>query len=200
MRSICLWRAIIFISVAIGFADPILAGEPTEQIRETTDRVIAIVTDPALKEPARVDERRKLVRKAVDERFDWEEMARRSLARHWARRTDEEKREFISLFSDLLERTYMDKVEGYSGEKVLYVGETVDGDYGVVRVKIVTTADVEISVQYRVRRKETRWFIYDVSIEGVSLVNNYRRQFNSIILKSSYRSLVKRLKAKLAKK
>lgn len=198
MRPICLWRGIIFLSVAIGFAIPILAGEPTDQIKQTTDKVISIVTDPALKEPARAEERRKLVRKAVDNRFDWEEMARRSLARHWARRTDEEKREFISLFSDLLERTYMDKVADYSGEKVLYVGETVDGDYGVVRVKILTTADVEISVEYRVRRKEDGWFIYDVSIEGVSLVNNYRTQFNSIILKSSYRNLVKRLKAKLA--
>lgn len=198
MRPICLWRGIIFLSVAIGFAIPILAGEPTDQIKQTTDKVISIVTDPALKEPARAEERRKLVRKAVDNRFDWEEMARRSLARHWARRTDEEKREFISLFSDLLERTYMDKVADYSGEKVLYVGETVDGDYGVVRVKILTTADVEISVEYRVRRKENGWFIYDVSIEGVSLVNNYRTQFNSIILKSSYRNLVKRLKAKLA--
>lgn len=198
MRPICLWRGIIFFSVAIGFAIPILAGEPTDQIKQTTDKVISIVTDPALKEPARAEERRKLVRKAVDNRFDWEEMARRSLARHWARRTDEEKREFISLFSDLLERTYMDKVADYSGEKVLYVGETVDGDYGVVRVKILTAADVEISVEYRVRRKENGWFIYDVSIEGVSLVNNYRTQFNSIILKSSYRNLVKRLKAKLA--
>lgn len=198
MRPICLWRGIIFLSVAIGFAIPILAGEPTDQIKQTTDKVISIVTDPALKEPARAEERRKLVRKAVDNRFDWEEMARRSLARHWARRTDEEKREFISLFSDLLERTYMDKVADYSGEKVLYVGETVDGDYGVVRVKILTAADVEISVEYRVRRKENGWFIYDVSIEGVSLVNNYRTQFNSIILKSSYRNLVKRLKAKLA--
>lgn len=200
MRPICLWRGIIFLSVAIGFANPILAGEPTEQIKQTTDKVMSILTDPALKEPARVEERRKLIRKAVDDRFDWEEMARRSLARHWARRTDEERREFISLFSDLLERTYMDKVEGYSGEKVLYVGETVDGEYGVVRVKILTTTDVEISVEYRVRKKENGWFIYDVSIEGVSLVNNYRGQFNSIILKSSYRNLVKRLKTKLAQK
>lgn len=200
MRPICLWRGIIFLSVAIGFANPILAGEPTEQIKQTTDKVMSILTDPALKEPARVEERRKLIRKAVDDRFDWEEMARRSLARHWARRTDEERREFISLFSDLLERTYMDKVEGYSGEKVLYVGETVDGEYGVVRVKILTTTDVEISVEYRVRKKENGWFIYDVSIEGVSLVNNYRGQFNSIILKSSYQNLVKRLKTKLAQK
>ncbi len=200
MRPICLWRGIIFLTVAIGFAIPILAGEPTDQIRQTTDKVISIVTDPALKEPGRVDERRKVLRTAVDERFDWDEMARRSLARHWAGRTDEEKREFTSLFSDLLERTYMDKVEGYSGEKVVYEGETVEGDYGVVKVKILTVKNTEISVEYRVRKKEDGWFIYDVSIEGVSLVNNYRTQFNSIILRSSYPELVKKLRAKLAKK
>lgn len=200
MRPIYLWRGIIFLSTVIGFTIPLVAGEPTEQIKQTTDKVISIVTDPALKEPAKADERRKLVRRAVDERFDWEEMARRSLARHWARRTEEEKREFISLFSDLLERTYMDKVEDYSGEKVLYTGESVEGAYGIVEVKILTATDVEISVKYRVQRKQNGWFIYDVLIQGVSLVNNYRRQFNNIILKSSYQELVNKLNAKLAKK
>lgn len=200
MRPICLCRRILYLFFAFGIAIPVLAGEPTDQIKQTTDKIISILTDPALKGPARAEEKKKLIRKASDERIDWEEAARRSLSRHWAQRTDEEKMEFVSLFSDLLERTYIDKVDDYSGEKVLYKGETVDGDYGVVNAKIVTTTNTEISVEYRVRRKENGWFIYDISIEGVSLVNNYRTQFNSIILKSSYRKLVKRLKAKLAQK
>lgn len=200
MSCIFPWRRIVFLFLALGIVVPVFAGEPIEQIRQTTDKIIALVTDPGLKEPARAEERRKMIRTAADERFDWEEMARRSLARYWARRTDEEKREFTSLFSDLLERTYMSKVEDYSGEKVVYEGEAVEGDFGVVKVKILTAKDTEISVQYRVRRKGNGWFIYDVSIEGVSLVNNYRTQFNSIILKSSYQELVKKLKAKLAKK
>jgi len=200
MRSICLCLGILYLLLAFVFAVPVLAGEPTEQIKQTTDKIISLLTDPALKEPARAKERRRLIRKAVDERFDWVEMTRRSLARHWAQRTDEEKREFVSLFSDLLERTYMDKVDDYSGEQVLYQGETVDGDYGVVSVTVVTTTDVEIPVEYRVKRRGNGWFIYDISIEGVSLVNNYRTQFNSIILKSSYKKLVKKLKAKLAQK
>jgi len=198
MRRISLWQTIVFLLLAFGFSTPALAQAPTEQIKETTDKVISILTDPALREPDRTEERRGLLRKAADERFDWEEMSRRALARHWARRTDEEKREFVSLFSDLLERTYMDRIDGYSGEKVLYEGETVDGDYGIVRARIATETDAQISAEYRVRRKENGWFIYDVSIEGVSLVNNYRTQFNSIILKSSYEKLVKRLKAKIA--
>jgi len=197
MMTMCLWRGIVILFLIFGISIPVMAGAPTEQIKLATDKIISIVTDVGLKEPARAEERRKLIRKVVDERFDWEEMARRSLARHWAQRTDDEKREFVSLFSDLLERTYLSKVEGYSGEKVLYEGDAVDGNYGVVKVKIVTSANTEISVEYRVMRKKDSWFVYDISIEGVSLVNNYRTQFNSIILKSSYQNLVKRLKDKL---
>ena len=197
MMTMCLWRGIVILFLIFGISIPVMAGAPTEQIKLATDKIISIVTDVGLKEPARAEERRKLIRKVVDERFDWEEMARRSLARHWAQRTDDEKREFVSLFSDLLEMTYLSKVEGYSGEKVLYEGDAVDGNYGVVKVKIVTSANTEISVEYRVMRKKDSWFVYDISIEGVSLVNNYRTQFNSIILKSSYQNLVKRLKDKL---
>ena len=127
-------------------------------------------------------------------------MARRALARHWAQRTDKEKKEFVSLFSKLLEKTYMDRVDDYSGERVIYKAEAVDGDYGVVRVKIITVTDNEISTEYRIKRTGNGWFIYDISVEGVSLINNYRTQFDSIILRSSYRNLVKRLKAKLAQK
>lgn len=174
------------------------AGEPTEQIRQTTDRIIAIVSNPALKGSEMKEEKKGLIRKAVDERFDWEEMARRSLARHWTKRTEEEKREFMALFAQLVERTYLERVEGYSGEKVAYEGETVEGDYGIVDVKITTSKETEIPVRYRVRKKGDVWLVYDVYIEGVSLVNNYRVQFNNIIAKSSYGMLIKRLKKKIA--
>jgi len=174
------------------------AGEPTEKIKATTDKILGVVRDPALKGAAKEKERRTLIRKAVDERFDWNEMARRSLARHWEGRTEDEKREFVPLYADLVDRAYMSKVEGYSGEKVKVEGETVDGDYATVNVRIMTQKGQEISVEYRLRKKGNDWLIYDVSIEGVSLVNNYRTQFNSIISQSSYASLVKQLKAKVA--
>jgi len=174
------------------------AGEPTEKIKATTDKILGVVRDPALKGAAKEKERRALIRKAVDERFDWNEMARRSLARHWEGRTEDEKKEFVPLYADLVDRAYMSKVEGYSGEKVKYEGETVDGDYATVNVRIMTQKGQEISVEYRLRKKGNDWLIYDVSIEGVSLVNNYRTQFNSIISQSSYASLVKQLKAKVA--
>lgn len=181
----------------LGVTVPVMAGEPEEKIKQTTDKILSILTDPALKSPSKEGEREKLIRGAVDERFDWEEMARRSLATHWAKRTAEEKKEFVHLFADLLERVYMSKVEDYSGEKVRYEGERVDGDYAVVRVKIVTKKNEDIPVEYRLKKEGSDWFVYDVSIEGVSLVNNYRIQFNSIISQSSYENLVKRLREKV---
>jgi phospholipid transport system substrate-binding protein len=182
----------------VAMACEALAGVPTDQIRDTTDKIIAIVSDPELKGVEKVSERNRRIRQAVDERFDWEGISRRALARHWRKRTAEEKREFIGLFGRLLERTYRNKVSDYSGEKVIYVGERVDGKYAVVSVKILTAKNEEISVDYRVRRRGQAWYVYDISIEGVSLVNNYRVQFNNIIRKSSYEALVERLEAKIA--
>ena len=200
MRSVFFLQTVVCLFLVVGIALPGWAGQATEQIKETTDKIISVLTDPALKDPATSAERKKRVREIADERFDWEEAARRALARHWAQRTEEERKEFVSLFSDLLEATYMDKVDDYSGEQVRYLEETIDGDYGIVNVEILTTTDIEIPVEYRVRRKGNGWFVYDVTIEGVSLINNYRTQFNDIIVKSSYQNLVKRLKAKLAQK
>ena len=175
------------------------AGTPLEGVRDTTNKIIAIVSDPALKAPEKKKEKDALIRTAVDERFNWEEMSKRTLARHWSARTEEEKKEFISLFSKLLERTYLDKVEGYSGEKVLYVDQVVDGQYATVSVKIVTKTDTEISVLYRLKKDGDKWLVYDIVIEGVSLINNYRKQFNSIIVRNSYKELVEKLREKVEK-
>ncbi len=179
---------------------PCFAGAPTDGVKETTDRILVIVSDPALKGPENKDKRGKLIRQAVDERFNWEAMTKRSLARHWRKRTDAEKKEFIELFGKLLERTYLDKVGSYSGEKVIYVGETIDGKYGTVTAKILTHSHTEVLVRYRLKETGGNWRVYDISVEGVSLVNNYRKQFNSIILRSSYDDLVAKLRAKVAEK
>jgi len=189
-------RIILSLLLILSIAVSSWAVEPMEAIKQTTNKILTLVTNPVLKPPSKTAEREKLIREAVDERFDWEEMARRSLATHWAKRTAEERKEFVHLFSELLERTYMRKVEDFSGEKVLYEGETKEGDYATVKVKIVTKKDKEIPVEYRLKKEGNNWFIYDVSIEGVSLVNNYRTQFNSILLQSSYEDLVKRLREK----
>jgi phospholipid transport system substrate-binding protein len=200
MKTSYFLKSMLIFFLVLGVNAPCLAGEPTEKIRQTTDKILSIVTDPSLKDPSKAQEREKLIRRAVDEQFDWEEMARRSLATHWAKRTAEERKEFVRLFADLLERTYMRKVEDYSGEKVLYEGETKDGDYVKVKVKIVTKKNKDIPVEYRLKKEGNDWFIYDISIEGVSLVNNYRTQFNNIIVQSSYENLVKKLRDKVEEK
>ncbi|MBP1698271.1 MAG: uncharacterized protein H6Q41_3459 [Deltaproteobacteria bacterium] len=197
MKTSYFLKSMLIFFLVFGMTLPGLAGEPTDQIKQTTDKILSIITNPALKPPSKTAEREKLIRQAVDERFDWEEMARRALATHWAKRTLEERKEFVRLFADLLERTYKKKVEDYSGEKVLYEGETKDGDYATVKVKIVSKKNKDIPVEYRLKKEGNDWFVYDVSIEGVSLVNNYRTQFNSIIVQSSYENLIKRLKEKV---
>jgi len=192
--DIARWILGLFLAVVMNTSA--LAENPKDQIKQTTDRILSILTDPSHRGAAKAEERRKLIRKAVDERFDWEEMAQRALGIHWSKRTPEEKKEFVRLFEDLLARAYMDKIEGYSGERIVYAGEIIDGDRARANVKIVTSRNREIPLEYRLLKKGSQWLVYDISIEGVSLVNNYRTQFNSIILKSGYEDLVKKLKEK----
>ncbi|MBW1818362.1 MAG: ABC transporter substrate-binding protein [Deltaproteobacteria bacterium] len=192
-------QTLVALILILWVAVPSFAGEPTEQIKETTNNILAIVSDPALAVPEREEERKIRIREAVKGRFYWEEMSRRALARHWAKRTEAEKEEFIDLFGKLLERTYLEKVEGYSGEKVMYTGEVTDERYpdrAIVKVNIVTHTDTEIAVAYKVRKVGDQWLVYDIAIEGVSMVNNYRKQFRGM----KYPEIVKRLKRKVGEK
>lgn len=177
-------------------AAPAWAGPPTEQLRGAIDRVVKTLDNPAYKGEAHTAERKVAVRKIANDIFDFAEIARRSLGRHWQGRTDKEHEEFIVLFGDLLERSYISKIELYGGEKILYTGERIDGDTASVITKIVTKNGTEVPVEYRLLRRGERWLVYDVSIEGVSLVSNYRTQFNKIIQTSSYAELVRKMKAK----
>ncbi len=175
---------------------PASAGEPLEQVRQTIDRVITILNDKELKKPNKTEERRSKLRKVTDERFDYEEMAKRSLALHWQKITPQERKEFTSLFSELLERSYINKIESYSDEKVLYTDETIESNYSVVKTKVITKRNIEVPIDYKLMKAGSQWKAYDIVIEGVSLVNNYRSQFGKIIRTHSYAELVKRLKAK----
>jgi len=172
------------------------AGAPTDQLRGSVDSVLKTLSDPEMKKDVKTAERRRLIRAAAAEIFDFPEISRRTLAIHWQARTPTEREEFAALFSDLLESSYISKIESYSGEKIQYVAETNDGNQAVVRTRIVSKQGVETPVDYRMLLQDGRWRAYDVTIEGVSLVANYRAQFNSIIQRSGYTDLVARLKAR----
>jgi phospholipid transport system substrate-binding protein len=172
------------------------AGAPTDQLRTNVDRVIKLVSDPSLKGPDKAKDRRTSVRRVADDFFAFDETAKRSLGRHWQARTSSEQKEFVQVFSDLLERSYFTKIELYGGEKIQYVGEAIDADQATVKTKILTKQESEIPIDYRMMKRGDKWLVYDVVIEGVSLISNYRTQFNKIIQTSSYQELVKKIRAK----
>ena len=178
----------------------VFAGAPTVQIKATVDQVIQTLTTPQLQGEGKKQERRKKLREVIFVRFDFQEMAQRSLGAHWQRRTPEEQTEFIKVFSDLLEQTYVDKIESYNNEKFIYTNERIDGPYADVNSKMRNSKGEEFSITYKLHRAGDDWRVYDLVIENVSLVNNYRSQFNRILSSSTYDELISKIKAKVSDK
>jgi phospholipid transport system substrate-binding protein len=196
VRATALGIAVV-LTLAMAAGRQAWAGAPTEQLRTQIDRVIKVLEDPEMAKEARMVERRTVIRRVANDIFDFTETTRRSLGPHWHARTPQEREEVTRLYADLLERSYIGKIEMYSGEKIQFLGDTIDGDQATVRTRLVTRQGTDIPVDYRMHRVPgDRWLTYDVSIEGVSLVANYRAQFNKIIQTSGYASLVKKLAAK----
>jgi phospholipid transport system substrate-binding protein len=194
MRRLAVSLFIVALALLAGRAAH--AGPPTEQLKGGIDRVLAILQDPALKQPGKAEERRQKIRAIANDVFDWTETGKRALARHWQGRSPQEREEFSKLFADLLERSYVGKIEAYSGEKILYGEETLDGDQAAVRTKLLTKSGTQIPIDYQMQKVDERWRVYDVKIENVGLVANYRSQFNRIIQQSGYPDLLQRLKTK----
>jgi phospholipid transport system substrate-binding protein len=167
-------------------------------MKGTIYEVLRILADKDLKQPAKANERRQLLEKVVGERFDYPEMSRRALGAPWANLSDKDKEEFVSLFQTLLVNSYADKIESYSGEGVQYLNERTEKDYAEVRTKVLT-GKTEIPLDYRLLNKASVWRVYDVVVDGVSLVNNYRGQFTKIIRSGSYADLVEQLRKKSEK-
>ncbi len=193
------FRCMLLALMAVGGSLCAYAGEPTAQIRATTDDILALLADPALKNEAHNSERRQLIRKELDRRIDWATVARSSLGHHWAKRTRAEQTEFVSLFSRLLEETFIDKFETHHAEleKVDYLGEKIIDEYASVKAQVTTKDQIVHPVEYRLQKSGQDWRIYDVLLEGVSLVKNYRDQFDEILARSSYEKLVADLRAKV---
>jgi len=171
------------------------AGEPLDKVRQTVDDVLSIIANKTL-DP---QQRHTQIRQAVLKRFGFGEMAQRALGQHWRTLTPQQQQEFVTLFTDLLERSYINRIEGYSGGRqgVRYTKEDISGDNAKVHTEIVRERDQPAAVEYHLLHKDNDWKVYDIIIEGVSLVNNYRMQFNTIIMKDSYAGLMKQMRLKL---
>jgi phospholipid transport system substrate-binding protein len=184
--------------VASAVAAP--AVGPREVVEAAVNRVLLAIAradmrseSPATRRLA-MQERRLEVRRVAAELFDLDEVARRALSRHWTARSAEEQAEFVRLFTDLLERTYLGRIEAYSGEKILYLGETIDGPFATVRSKVITRRRTETPLDYRLHLRDGRWKVYDVLIDHVSFVATYRAEFSRILNKEPYAALVERLR------
>jgi phospholipid transport system substrate-binding protein len=187
-----LFLVVLACSVAFGSSDQPLES-PTEVVRATMTEVFRILEDPKLKDPAKLIPRRHMLEEVIGSRFDYAEMSKRALAAYWTPLTNEQRAEFVNLFKAFLSDRYAGKIEGYSGEQVEYLSERLEGPYAEVRTKLVSSK-VEIPMDYRLINKAGRWYAYDIIADGVSLVRNYRSQFEKIIRSDSYDELVKRLR------
>jgi phospholipid transport system substrate-binding protein len=202
-------RARVVVSGAllgVCLSNPVFAASPTEQLRAGIDRILGTFRDASLKSTDAA-ERQVRVRAIVAELFDWGEAARRALGHHWPTLTDDQRQEFLRLFRSHLEHAYLSRLELYHSERINYAAESVDGDHAMVRTKVLSAPDALVSQQkpaigidYLMIRRGDRWQVYDVVLDGVSVVNNYHKQFDAIIQRSSWEGLLARMKAKQAER
>jgi phospholipid transport system substrate-binding protein len=186
-------RITLLLTAALFLASAAFAS-PIEDVKKTVDEVVHIVADKEMKKNEA--KRRQALKKAIGAIFDYSEMAKRSLGKHWNVRTVAEKKQFAELFATLLENSYAGKIESYNNEKIVYIKEILEEDHAEVKSKVVTAARDEFTLDYRLFKQNGKWMVYDVIIEGVSLVSNYRSQFNKIITANGYAKLVEKLQSK----
>lgn len=184
------------ITIAILLTATTAFASVTDTVRKTVDDVITIVSNKEMKKKSNEYKRRVAIKKAIASVFDSEEMARRTLGKHWNQRSPQERKQFVELFATLLENSYAGKIESYNNERIVYIREQIDGSFAEVKSKVITPKKDEYTLDYRLLQKGSKWVVYDIVIEGVSLVSNYRTQFNKIISTNGYPELVKKLQNK----
>lgn len=200
--SMTRWKILIAASLVLALVGVPPAGAgtggATDELRPAIDKVLQILADAALKGEAKTTERRAALRHVMESAIDFSEAARRALAAHWRTRSQIEREEFIGLFKDLVTHSYIRVMEPYAGETVQIVGESPTNGTATVLTRIERRQGEPVPIDYRMHVRGTRWLIYDVLVEGVSLVGNYRVQFNTIVQTSSYEELVRRMRARVA--
>ncbi len=189
--------SVSMVLLALWGAAHVAADSVTDRLRPEIERVLQTLDDPTLKPAAKAPERRQALREVTNGLFDWAEMAHRALGPHWNARSEAERAEFSELFRGLVERAYLARIERYGGEKIVYAGESVEGEQATVRTRVVMRQG-DVSIDYRLSARGDRWLIHDVVVDGLSITANYRDQFNEILTKTSYQELVKRIRARVS--
>jgi len=187
---------LLYLFFCILLPAPSRAGGPTEQVRATLDQVLIITRSPKPQSQAQKEDLRAQLAQIIYPRFDFTEMAKRALGPHWGRRSSEEQREFVKIFAELLAKSYAERIESSTNQNILYTREIADKDYAQVDTKIVSEKYAEFSINYKLHSVDKEWKVYDVVIEDISLVNNYRSQFDRVIARSSFEELVRMMKEK----
>lgn len=177
-------------------ANPVAPDTPTQVVQAAVEQVVQVVQESDLEKPDAAARHRSQIQRIADQLFDFPEMARRTLAQHWRERSAQERDEFVRLFKGFMGRAYFSRLQKHSGERIVYVSETVDGEFATVRSKIIIGGRTEIPLDYRLRQAGSRWVVFDIAISGVSFVSSYRGQFNRVIQTSSYEALLRELRLK----
>ena len=203
LRKSCLFYSFVGLMVlAMVVGDSLVSAGaigPMSVVKSGTDRALDILRTSQAPEGQKIRQRREEILQIVDEYFNFNEMARRALGRPWKDQSPEKQREFVKLFKDLLFNTYVDRVETYTGtnERIVYDEERIEGDYAMVRTRISNYKNTDVRVEYRLRQANGEWKVYDVVVEGISFIENYRSQFNSILAGESFDALLNRLRQKV---
>ncbi len=186
----------IIMAVVLAAASPATAASPTETVKAAVQQVFSQPDSPAVKVPS-VAERRAQIRKVTETLFDFEEMSQRSLGKAWTQASPAEQKEFVRLFGGLIANAYMGRIEQYAGEPITYVGERIEGDDARVQSRVVTPKGSEVPIEYRLYRStEGRWTVYDIYVDGFSLVGSYKAQFNRLLQRGTFADLLKQLRQK----
>ena len=186
----------IIMAVLLAAASPATAASPTETVKAAVQQVFSQPDSPAVKVPS-VAERRAQIRKVTETLFDFEEMSQRSLGKAWTQASPAEQKEFVRLFGGLIANAYMGRIEQYAGEPITYVGERIEGDDARVQSRVVTPKGSEVPIEYRLYRStEGRWTVYDIYVDGFSLVGSYKAQFNRLLQRGTFADLLKQLRQK----
>jgi phospholipid transport system substrate-binding protein len=184
---------VLMIGFTLAFTATSYAGtSPTDDVRTSVDAMLVILKNEQLNK----QERRAQMSDVIIKRFDFRAMSQRTLATNWKKTTDDEKQQFVELFSQLIENSYVGKLESYTNEKVEYPGEKVSGRKAVVKTLIITPS-ADIPVDYRLYEKDGQWLVYDVIIEGVSLISNYRSSYQEIMKKEGFDGLLAKMQKKI---